>query len=229
MAQDYASSIMGVAIRVSRLTPTGAIATGATASYVTSKFVSLSFTPEFEAGDEFTQKAADGSVCSSLKAPDTLKRVNISIALCDPDPEFTEIIAGGTLLTKVDGAGPAVKTVGWKAPLVGIDATPNGVAIEVWSKAVSGGKVSAASPYYHWIFPYAQMHISGDRVIENGMMATNFEGWAVGNATFSTSVTALTGTKPTPAWPYTTESPIAYSRVDAAPAVQGYNLVGAAT
>jgi hypothetical protein len=217
---------MGVAIRVSRLTPSGAIATGANASYVTSKFVSLSFTPEFEAGDEFTQKAADGSVCSSLKAPDTLKRVNISIALCDPDPEFTEIIAGGTLLTEVDGAD--TKTVGWKAPLVGVDATPNGVAIEVWSKAVAGGKVSGINRYFHWIFPYAQMHISGDRVIENGMMATNFEGWAVGNATFSTSVTALTGTKPSPAWAYTTESPIAYARVDAAPAVQGYNLVGTA-
>jgi hypothetical protein len=192
MAQDYASSIMGVAIRVSRLTPSGAIATGANASYVTSKFVSLSFTPEFEAGDEFTQKAA----------------------------------AGGTLLTEVDGAD--TKTVGWKAPLVGVDATPNGVAIEVWSKAVAGGKVSGINRYFHWIFPYAQMHISGDRVIENGMMATNFEGWAVGNATFSTSVTALTGTKPSPAWAYTTESPIAYARVDAAPAVQGYNLVGTA-
>lgn len=223
MAQDYASSIMGVAIRVSKLTPTGAIATGASASYVTSKFVSLSFTPEYEAGDEFTQKAADGTVCSSLKAPDTLKRVNISIALCDPDPEFTETLAGGTLLM---GSGTtAGKTVGWKAPAVGIDATPNGVAIEVWSKAIAGGKTATGGAFFHWIFPYAQMHISGDRVIENGMLATNFEGWAVGNAAFSTSVTALT-TKPSPSWAYTSESAMAYSRTDAAPAVQGYNTVG---
>lgn len=227
MAQDYASSIMGVAIRVSRLTPTGAIATGAEASYITSKFVSLSFTPEYEAGDEFTQKAADGSVCSSLKAPDTLKRVNLSIALCDPDPEFTEIIAGGTLLTV---PGPPVKNVGWQAPAVGVDATPNGVAIEVWSKAVAGGKPATTAnggKFFHWIFPYAQMHISGDRVIENGMMATNFEGWAVGNATYSTSIAALAGAKPAPAWAYTTEAAISYARTDAAPAVQGYALVGA--
>lgn len=220
MSQDYASSIMGVAIRVSRLTPSGAIATGAKASYVTSKFVSLSFTPEFEAGDEFTQKAADGTVCASLKAPDTLKRVNISIALCDPDPEFMEMVAGGTLLMKT------TKTIGWQAPAIGQDATPNGVAIEVWSKAVAGGKYSGVDPYYHWIFPYAQMHISGDRVIENGMMASNFEGWAVGNAAFGTSVTAVTTGKPTPAWAFSTEAAMSFARTDAAPALQGYVPVG---
>lgn len=226
MTHDNASSVGGLAIRLTRLDSSGNLVVGPSASYVTKKFVSLGYTPEYEDGEEFTTKAADGSVCASWKTPRTLKRVTLTIALCDPDPEFTEIIAGGTLLTVPDGAN--TKTVGWKAPLVGIDATPNGVAIEVWSKAVAGGKVSAASPYFHWIFPYAQMHISGDRVIENGMMASSFEGWAVGNATYSTSVTALTGTKPTPAWPYTTESPVAYSRVDAAPAVQGYNLVGTA-
>lgn len=219
MAQDYASSILGVAIRVTRLTPTGAPATGAEASYVTSKFVSLSFTPEFEAGDEFNQKAANGTICASLKAPDTLKRINLSIALCAPDFEFQELIAGGTLL---EDAGA---TVGYKAPAIGIDATPNGVAIEVWSKAIVGGKVAGVDPYFHWIFPYAQMHMAGDRVIENGMMASNFEGWAVGNPAFGTGLTALT-TKPVGAWTFGTESAMAGARTDAAPLTDGYAVVG---
>lgn len=226
MAQDYASSIMGVSIRVTRLTPTGAAATGKEASYVTSKFVSLSFTPEYEAGDEFTQKAADGSVCASLKAPDTLKRVTLSIAICEPDPEFTQIIAGGTLLTS-SGATP--KTIGWAAPAIGVDATPNGVAIEVWSKAVANGKTVG---YYHWVFPYAQMHSAGDRVIENGMMGNSFEGWAVGNATFGTSITAMTTGKPSAAWPYATTEAVAYARSDAAASVPngaGYVPVGTVT
>src|SRR4030095_3039512 len=99
MAQDNASSVAGVAIRLTRLAADGSLVTGASASYVTKKFVSLGFTPEYETGDEFTTKAADGSVCVTWKAPDTLKRVTLSVALCDPDPEFSEMMAGGTLLS----------------------------------------------------------------------------------------------------------------------------------
>lgn len=229
MAQDYASSILGVSVRVTRLTPTGAAATGKEASYVTSKFVSLSFTPEFEAGDEFTQKAADGTVCASLKAPDTLKRVTISLAICDPDPEFTEIIAGGKLLTSPAAGGASAKTVGWSAPTIGVDPTPNGVAIEVWSKAIVNSK---AVGYFQWIFPYAQMHIAGDRVIENGMMGTSFEGWAVGNPAFGTSITGMTTGKPAAAWPYSTGEAVSYARSDAAASVPngaGYVAVGTTT
>lgn len=217
MAQDYASSILGVSIRVTRLTPSGAAATGPEASYVTSKFVSLSFTPEFEAGDEFTQKAADGTVCASLKAPDTLKRVTLSVAICDPDPEFTEIIAGGRLLTDE----LSDKTVGWSAPSIGVDATPNGCAIEVWSKAVSNGKTAGVNPYFHWIFPYAQMRISGDRVIENGMMGTSFEGWAVGNPAFGESVKTMSVGKPAAPFAFTTPDAVSYARTDTAASVPG--------
>lgn len=212
MAQ-YAASVAGMAIRLSRLTESGAIEVGPEASYVTRKFVSLSFTPEYEEGDEFTTKAADGSVCATYKAPDTLKRVTISIALCDPDPEFTEMIAGGTLLADVDG-----ETVGWAAPPVGVDATPNGVAIEVWSKALVNGKAAAVNPYYHWVFPYAQMHSSGDKVIQNDMLANEFEGWGVGNAEFGDGPGA-------PLWPFASDTAVAFARTDSFPVTEGYNEV----
>lgn len=230
MAQDYASSVAGVAVRVTRLTATGAPVTGATASYVSSKFVSLSFTPEYESGDEFTQKSADGSVCASFKAPDTLKRVTLSLAICDPDPEFTEILAGGTLLTT--GTGPTLKTVGYSAPKIGVDATPNGVAIEVWSKAIQGGKQAGENGFFHWIFPYTQMHQSGDRVIENGLLATNFEGWGVGNAAFSDGFDTMTTGKPSALWAFETPDAVAYARtakaVTVPPAGAGYVPVGVA-
>lgn len=209
MAQDNASSVAGMAIRLTRLTASGSLATGPSASYVTKKFVSLGFTPEFETGDEFTTKAADGTVCASWKAPDTLKRVTLSIALCDPDPEFTEMIAGGTLLS----AGG--KSVGWKSPLVGIDATPNGVAIEVWSIANVGGRQAAVNPYWHFVFPYAQMHMAGERAIQNDLMATSFEGWGVGNTGFASGPAA-------PAWAFGTDSPVAYARAASIPTGTGY-------
>lgn len=209
MAHDNASSVAGMAIRLTRLDASGNLVVGPSASYVTKKFVSLGFTPEYETGDEFTTKAADGSVCVSWKAPDTLKRVTLSIALCDPDPEFTEMISGGTLLS----AGG--KSVGYKAPLVGVDATPNGVAIEVWSIANVGGRQAAVNPYWHWVFPYAQMHQAGERAIQNDLLATSFEGWGVGNVGFGDGPAA-------PQWPFASDSPVAYARTTGIPAGTGY-------
>jgi len=209
MAQDNASSVAGMAIRLTRLNSDGTTQTGPSASYVTKKFVSLGFTPEYETGDEFTTKAADGSVCVSWKAPDTLKRVTLSIALCDPDPQFTEMIAGGTLLNS------GGTTVGWVAPLVGVDATPNGVAIEVWSIANVGGRQATVNPYWQWVFPYAQMHLAGERAIQNDLIATSFEGWAVGNSGFGDGPAA-------PQWPFSSLSPVAYARTTSIPVGTGY-------
>ena len=60
--QDYAASVAGVAIRVTRLDSVGNLMTGPMDSYTTSSFIRVSFTPEYEAGDEITEKAADGTV-----------------------------------------------------------------------------------------------------------------------------------------------------------------------
>lgn len=213
MAQDNASSVGGLAIRLTRLDSAGLTQVGASASYVTKKFVSLGYTPEYEDGDEFTTKAADGSVCASWKTPRTLKRVTLSIALCDPDPEFSEMIAGGTLLA---GTGAmAGKSVGWKMPLVGTDPTPYGVAIEVWSFANVGGRATGPAPYWHYVFPYCQMQLTGERAIQNDMMATSFEGWAVGNAGFGDGPAA-------PIWPFGSDSPAQMARTSTIPVGTGY-------
>lgn len=218
MAQDYAASVSGTHIRVSRLNADGTIATGENASYVTSSFMSLSMTPEYEDGDEFTQKAADGTVCATFKAPDTLKRVSLEVAICNPDPEFTEIIAGGKLLTS---EGSPSTSLGWASPEIGKDAMPNGVAIEVWSRAIVDGKPASVNPYWHWVFPYAVMRPGGDRVIENGMLANSFEGWAVGNEGFGDGPAA-------PLWPYQSDRAFAYARTSAVPAGTGYQEVSGA-
>ena len=212
MAQDNASSVAGMAIRLTRLSADGTLVVGPSASYVTKKFVSLGFTPEYETGDEFTTKAADGSVCVTWKAPDTLKRVTLSIALCNPDPEFTEMIAGGTLLSS------GGTSVGYKAPLVGVDATPNGVAIEVWSIANVAGRQASVNPYWQWVFPYAQMHLAGERAIQNDLLATSFEGWGVGNVGFGDGPAA-------PLWPFASDSPVAYARTTTIPVGTGYQAV----
>jgi hypothetical protein len=211
--QDYAASVQGVALRVTRLDSVGNLMTGPMDSYTTSSFIRLSFTPEYEEGDEITEKAADGTVCVSFKAPDTLKRTTMEIAICDPDPEFTALVSGGLLLTKQTESGDqsTTQSVGWAAAQVGEDPSRDGVAVEVWSYAVQNGKKAAVLPYYHWVFPYVKVRQSGDRVIENGLLANTFEGFGLGNSNFAD------GPDGRWEWPSVADRPYMFARADWAP------------
>jgi hypothetical protein len=211
--QDYAASVQGVAIRVTRLDAAGTLLNGAGDSYTTSAFLRTSFTPEYEEGDEIVEKSADGTVCVSYKAPDTLKRITMELAICEPDTELSQLISGGLLLRKNFGsfASPNNKSVGWAAPSVGDDPSGNGVALEVWSFAVADGRRAATNPYFHWVFPYAKLRQSGDRVIENGMLATTFEGYGLGNVTFGSGLDGRWE------YPVASERSYSYARTDWAP------------
>ena len=207
--QDYAASIQGVSIRVTRLDAAGNLLNNAGDSYVTSAFMRVSFTPEYEEGDEITEKGANGVVCVSYKAPDVLKRITMELAICEPDSELSQLLSGGLLLRQdIDGVS---KSIGWAAPGVGDDPAGNGVAIEVWSHAIKDGKKAASLPYFHWVFPFAKMRQSGDRVIENGMLATTFEGYGLGNPNFGSGLDGR--------WhfPVAAERAYSYARSDWAP------------
>lgn len=211
--QDYAASVQGVAIRVTRLDASGKLLTNPGDSYTTSAFLRASFTPEYEEGDEIVEKSADGTVCVSYKAPDTLKRITMELAICEPDPELTALLSGGLLLRKNFGsfASPDNQSIGWSAPAVGDDPAGNGVALEVWSFAVKDGKRATTLPYFYWVFPYVKLRQSGDRVIENGMLANTFEGYGLGNSEF------VTGPDGRWEYPVATERPYSYARASWAP------------
>jgi len=211
--QDYAASIQGVSIRVTRLDAAGNLLNNPGDSYTTSAFMRVSFTPEYEEGDEITEKSANGTICVSFKAPDTLKRVTMELAICEPDSELSQLMSGGLLLRKNMGtfAAPDRKSIGWAAPGIGDDPSGNGVAIECWSFAVKDGKRAATLPYFHWVFPFCRLRQSGDRVIENGMLASTFEGYSLGNVEFNTGLDERWE------YPVATERPYAYARSSWAP------------
>lgn len=211
--QEYAASIQGVSIRVTRLDAAGNLMTGTDDSYTTSAFMRISFTPEYEEGDEITEKGANGVVQVTYKAPDTLKRITMELAITEPDPELSALLSGGLLLRKNLGTSddPNNKSIGWAAPGVGDDPAGNGVAIEAWSHAIKDGKRASTLPYFHWVFPYAKLRQSGDRVIENGMLANTFEGYGLGNPNFKSGLDGR--------WefPIAAERPYAYARADWSP------------
>lgn len=213
---DHAASVQGVAIQVTRLNADGTPMQGTASSFVTNAFMSLGFTPEYTKGQEIEEKGADGSVCVYYQAPDVLKRVTLTLEICSPSPELHSIITGGDVLLPTSSNVP----VGYAAPVTGVDANPNGCAIEVWSRAIVAGRPAPVNPYWRWIFPYAKMYLSGERKMENGMLANQFQGWGVGNTQYGAG--ARTD------WTYETDRAFQYARSSYAPiGINDYVLVSA--
>lgn len=174
-ARDGASSILGTWMRVTPLDVAGNIDTAK--PVLNSKgFITATFSPQFEEGDEITEKAADGSVCVSFKVDDSFTRVDLSLSLCDVDPEVSALLAGGNVILDSDGAA-----IGYSSPVAG-SKVGNPVAVEIWTQAVVSGKPASDNPYWHWVFPYVKVRYEGDREIGNSRMANEFTGQGVGNS-----------------------------------------------
>ena len=282
---EFAASVQAVGLRVTKLDAAGVPVVGPTNSYVTRAFTKFGWTPEYENGQEVKTIAADGSICIYYKAPDAFKDCQFQFEICNPQPELTALLAGGTLLgtgtsatitnkalttnvatittaaphgfiagdsvtitgvgapfdgtwvlltgaasaftfalisanvvSAIDtGVATRVTGSGWAAPLQGTIPVPNGVAIEVWSRAILGGRPAAVNPFWRWVLPYALTKMNGERVLENGAMANVFDGSSLGNVGF--------GTGPAKDWLFPSTSAIVYARDSAAATAEGYFVV----
>ena len=92
---------------------------------------------------------------------------------------------------------------GWASAQVGEDPSGYGVAVETWSKAIDNGKEVG---FFHWVFPFVKTRLTGDRVIENGLLATTFEGFGLGNINFRNGPDGAWN------WPAATDRPYLYAR-----------------
>lgn len=224
---DNAASVRGLVLRVTRLLADGSPQVGGANgcdSYISTGFVSFTFTPAYNESEEISITNAAGEVCVYYKAPDTLQSVEFGLELCDPDPILTEMLVGGTVLLAPEGEQDAA-VLGYAAPRVGASVSTNGVAVEVWTQAVVNGKSANTRPYWHYLFPHSSFRMDGERVLENGNLATVFAGVGAGNANFGTGPEIdTTGVTPAVdgasfAWPFPaiTDRPFAYVRSNYAP------------
>lgn len=200
---DGASSVQGLRLRVTPLEVDGTVTGDPTPRVLTTEgFITASFSPEYEDGDEINEKSANGAVCISWKAPDSFKRINFSLSVCSPDPETATLLTGGSIIFDPD----TDEILGYASPKVG-DTADKPVALEIWSYANVDGKPAAGLPYWYWIFPYVTLRYDGDREFANGALANEFSGWGVGNDAFENDD-----------WIYgDLDSPFAYVRTDTLP------------
>jgi hypothetical protein len=209
---DHATSVRGYAMRVSALSVSGTPLTGTSGSvWVTNQFLQVTFTPENEAGEDIANKAADGSLCQILKTPDILKYYNVHIEICNPEPELAVLLAGGATFTN-PGSSAVTGFQSLQAGQLTTSGIGFGVGIEVWSAAYVNGKPASVNPYWVHAFPLCTLTLTGDRTIENGFIATVFEGFCFGNPNFAPG-------GGTPTLPIPTDRPYQVDRVPTLPTI----------
>lgn len=147
--------------------------------------------------------------------PATPYTVTFTIAQGD----VAEMSANGAGLT--GGVTPAVAVttttpgsnltdIGYLAPEVGTNATPNGTSIELWSMAVDEGAIAAGYPYIRWVIgrgymkPAEGLSLSGEEA-----MTPTFEGWSNQNRNW--------GSGPQGDWPFESGRVWQFARVTSLP------------
>lgn len=215
--QDRASAVQGVALRATRCNADGTLKVGLDSAYVMDRFVTATYTPAFEGGNQINLQGANGNMLVNYSTKSTLLRTEITLAVADPDPQFNEIIAGGTVF--VDNTVPlAPVAVGWAPAAEGVVSNPNGCALEVWANAITGGRRAAVLPYLQYVFPRVYLDPTGDHAFENGVMGQEFSGYGESNTGFADG--------PDGNWDWTTARPYQHSRVATAPTgINGYQAV----
>lgn len=176
IANDCRAWVQGCALRVTRLADDGSPIAGANNLYVTDAMTQLGVATVKKDGDEFEVPNACGSICVNYKAPDTYKRLDVTLGLCIRDPQLLEILAGGTTLT----SGGAV---GYAYPALGGEGN-DGVAIEVWTRRIlPGGASDPTFPYERILLPRVYL-FHDDVTIENAPVVAQLSGFAVENEQF---------------------------------------------
>jgi hypothetical protein len=180
MATKKLNSIKGRRMRLTRLDSCGAPVIGACSTVVTSGFITVTWAPEVKTGDEYLQENAWGDFCVNERDPDRFKWVNVSLELCEVDPDILDIVAQGNPVT--DGTDTIGSTFG---------TTPNveAFALEVWTKQ-AGGACSGGSPEWgYFVTPFVKNgRLDGDLSVSNGTLSVSMTGmgfaatddWGVG-------------------------------------------------
>jgi hypothetical protein len=169
--EECAGQAQACLIRVARLTATGAPSVGATNLYVSSNLISMEWAPDIATGDELEQVDGCGNECVYFRAPDRIRKLDLTLTMCAPEPELLEMLAGGTLhaLTAVTtGYGiPGTGTIG-----EGVD----DVSIELWQNIIVDGSIVGQARY---VFPRTRNWRRTGSTHQNDILDVTLEGFGV--------------------------------------------------
>jgi hypothetical protein len=141
------SPIQARVARLIKLDVCGNPVTGASSSVVvTDGFVSIAPSPQYQDGEEHTQRKANGELCVYQKDASELTRVDITVNWCVLDPDALVVITGERLLSSdgVTGTGVAY----------GEGQLTSRFSLEVWQPVTGSGACDASGnqQFVYWAF-----------------------------------------------------------------------------
>lgn len=151
-------------MRLVSLDACGVPVTGAGRQLVTSGFISISPSPEYEEGTEHLTKTANGDPCVNEKDPNFLKRVGLEVNFCNIDPDAIVMMTGERLLST---GSPTVTGTG---VAFGEGLLTARFSLEVWQPLAGAGACSPSGVayYMYWAFPNVGNAMISDWTMENG-------------------------------------------------------------
>lgn len=163
VTSSCATPIKGTHLRIVALDTCGVPVTGASGLVVVSTgFVSVTMEPQYEEGEEFFERTASGQPCVNQKDDPTLKRMNLTIALCEVNSSGAAYITSARELmsgTPTTGTGFAVA-----------EGNPvNRYSLEVWQEVAGSGACDASGNqrYIYNAWPNVGATMFGSYTIEN--------------------------------------------------------------
>lgn len=165
MAALCGSPIKARRARIVRANECGVLTAGEGSLVVTDGFISIEMSPEYEDGEEFIVRNANGDLCVNEKDPSSLKRVPATINWCKVDPDVIAIVAGERVLTT---GAPATGT----GVAFGEGALTARYSLEVWQPLSGQGAcdISGNPLFLYWAFPNFGNSKIGNFTFENAAL-----------------------------------------------------------
>ena len=165
MADRQFAPIKAKVIRLVKLDTCGNPVTGASSAMIVARgFTQVQISPDYEEGQEFLTKLADGTPCVNQKDPSFLKRMGIEGHFCIMSPDAIQIMTGETEI--FTGAG----TVTGTGMMFGTDPLTARYSLELWQPVAGNGACDPTTglPYYvYWAWPNVTNGMISDFTFEN--------------------------------------------------------------
>lgn len=166
-------------MRITKLDTTGCVASEADNSFVLGNLISVQITPNIEAGQDTTLIGGCGCKIASYKAPDTVKRYDLTLSTPEKSAALESILTGGGVLYD-DSTIPV--PVGFSFPTaLGCDEEQAPVAVEFWTKNWVDDAQDPDLPWIHWVFPQS-LWAPGQQTVNNDFSQPDFTGFSRVNA-----------------------------------------------
>lgn len=165
-----ATPIKGTHMRIIALNACGVPVTGTPGLVaVSSGFVQVEMEPDYEDGEEFFERTASGAACVNQKDDPTLKRMALTVQMCEVNVSALSYIISARELTTgspTTGTGFAVA-----------EGNPtNRFSLEVWQEVAGSGACDASGNqrYIYHAWPNVGATQIGSYTIENGRSTFEF-------------------------------------------------------